>query len=226
MKYFVFFPHDSSGYANAPHCYVYTFIVCLVISTLTVGGVRCALEWVLSWFVFCFYLCAIGCVVGKPYRFYNRKYDDFLHARKWHVWTPWRNSTSTPSALDGSGWSSPPLGRFTAGNDPEAGWAPGPVGKGAENLPQPGFVPRTVRHVACRHTDWAIPVNVMFTYDNVSLSGLVTAVAVFRNPNTIPFCLTTDLLLNVLFPWVLVHLPYTFFLDVLFFFFPLVSTPW
>jgi len=29
----------------------------------------------------------------------------------------------------------------------------------------------------------------------------VTAVAVFRNPNTIPFRLTTDLLLNVLFSW-------------------------
>jgi hypothetical protein len=29
------------------------------------------------------------------------------------------------------------------------------------------------------------------------LSGLVTAVAVFRNPNTIRFCLTTDLLLKV-----------------------------
>jgi len=28
------------------------------------------------------------------------------------------------------------------------------------------------------------------------LSGLVTAVAVFWNPNTIPFCLATDLLLN------------------------------
>jgi len=34
---------------------------------------------------------------------------------------------------------------------------------------------------------------------SIYLSGLVTAVAVFRNPNTIPFCLTTDLLLNVLF---------------------------
>jgi hypothetical protein len=31
---------------------------------------------------------------------------------------------------------------------------------------------------------------------SIYLSGLVTAVAVFRNPNTIPFCLTTDLLLN------------------------------
>ena len=60
---------------------------------------------------------------------------------------------------------------------------------------------------------------------SIYLSGLVTAVAVFRNPNTIPFCLTTDLLLNVLFSWLLVHLPSTFFLDVLFFFFPLVSTP-
>jgi len=32
---------------------------------------------------------------------------------------------------------------------------------------------------------------------SIYLSGLVTAVAVFRNPNTIPFCLTTDLLLTV-----------------------------
>ena len=53
----------------------------------------------------------------------------------------------------------------------------------------------------------------------ICLSGLVTAVAVFRNPNTIPFCLTADLLLNV-FSWLLVHLPSTFFLDVLVFFFP------
>ena len=43
----------------------------------------------------------------------------------------------------------------------------------------------------------------------LSLSGHVTAVAVFRNPITIPFCLTTDLLLNVLFSWLLVHLPST-----------------
>jgi hypothetical protein len=39
------------------------------------------------------------------------------------------------------------------------------------------------------------------------------------------FLLTTDLLLDVLFPWLLVRLPSTFFLDVLFFSFPLVSTP-
>ena len=53
-------------------------------------------------------------------------------------------------------------------------------------------------------------------YLSICLSGLVTAVTIFRNPNTIPFCLTSDLLLNVLFSWLLVHLPSTFFLDVLF----------
>jgi hypothetical protein len=62
-------------------------------------------------------------------------------------------------------------------------------------------------------------------WDGIYLSGLVTAVAVFGNPDTIPFCLTTDLILNVFFSWLFVHLPSTFFLDVLFFFFPLVSTP-
>jgi len=54
-----------------------------------------------------------------------------------------------------------------------------------------------VRWSSCK-----IPVILVSIY----LSGLVTAVAVFRNPNTIPFCLATDLL-NVLFSWLLVHLP-------------------
>ena len=45
-------------------------------------------------------------------------------------------STST---LDGVGWSTPRSGRFTPGKDPvpivqEAGWAPGSVWTGAENL--------------------------------------------------------------------------------------------
>jgi hypothetical protein len=44
---------------------------------------------------------------------------------------------------------------------------------------------------------------------SIYLSGLVTAVAVFRNQNTIPFCLTTDLLLNVLLPMLLVPPPST-----------------
>ena len=39
----------------------------------------------------------------------------------------------------------------------EAGWAPGPVWAGAENLASaPGFDPRTVQSVASRYTDWAI----------------------------------------------------------------------
>ena len=43
------------------------------------------------------------------------------------------------SSLDGDGWSTPRPGRFTPGKDPvlivqEAGWAPGPVWTGVENL--------------------------------------------------------------------------------------------
>ena len=39
----------------------------------------------------------------------------------------------------------------------EAGWAPGPVWTGAENLapPSPGFDPQTIQPVASRYTDWA-----------------------------------------------------------------------
>ena len=49
----------------------------------------------------------------------------------------------------GGGWSAPRPARFTPGKDPvpivqEAGWAPGPVWTGAENLAStPGFDPRT-----------------------------------------------------------------------------------
>ena len=48
---------------------------------------------------------------------------------------------------------------FTPGKDlvpivQEAGWAPGPVRTGAENLPPPpGFDPRTVQPVGSRYTD-------------------------------------------------------------------------
>ena len=37
----------------------------------------------------------------------------------------------------------------------EAGWAPGPVWTGAENLAPPGFDPRTVQPVGSRYTDYA-----------------------------------------------------------------------
>ena len=48
------------------------------------------------------------------------------------------------SALDGGGWSTSRPGRFPPGKDPvpivqEAGWAPGPVWTGAENLALTGI---------------------------------------------------------------------------------------
>ena len=61
------------------------------------------------------------------------------------------------------GWeiSVTPRPLFTPGKDSviivqEAGWAPGPVWTGAENLAPPGFDPRTVQPVANRYTDWTI----------------------------------------------------------------------
>ena len=49
---------------------------------------------------------------------------------------------------------------FTPGKEPvpnvqEAGWAPGPVWTGAENLAPPGFDLRTVQPVASRYTVYA-----------------------------------------------------------------------
>ena len=55
--------------------------------------------------------------------------------------TQMMSSSTLPStsALDAGGWSAPRPGRFTLRKDPvpivqEAGWAPGPVWRGAENL--------------------------------------------------------------------------------------------
>jgi hypothetical protein len=49
------------------------------------------------------------------------------------------SALSLTSALDRIGWSTPRPGRFTTGKDAvpivlKAGWAPGPVWTGAENL--------------------------------------------------------------------------------------------
>jgi hypothetical protein len=55
------------------------------------------------------------------------------------------NSTlPSTSALDGGEWSTPRSGCFTPGKDPvpiaqKAGWAPGPVWTGAENLAPTGI---------------------------------------------------------------------------------------
>ena len=60
----------------------------------------------------------------------------------------------------GWGVSVTPRPLFTPGKDPvptvqEAGWAPGPVWTGAENLVPTGIRSRTVQPVASRYTDWA-----------------------------------------------------------------------
>ena len=61
-------------------------------------------------------------------------------------------------------WSTPRSRRCTAGKYPvpivqEAGWAPGPVWTGAENLAlhPPEFDPRTVQAVASRYTPLRYP---------------------------------------------------------------------
>jgi hypothetical protein len=70
---------------------------------------------------------------------------------------------SLTSALDGGGWSRPSPGRFIPRKDPgpiakEAGWDPGPVWTGAENLASPpGFDPRNVQPVASRYRQLSRP---------------------------------------------------------------------
>jgi hypothetical protein len=54
------------------------------------------------------------------------------------------------------GWSTPrPWERDPVSIVQEAGWAPGPVWTGAENLAPPGFDPQAVKPVASRYTHWA-----------------------------------------------------------------------
>ena len=60
----------------------------------------------------------------------------------------------------GWGVSVTPRPLFTPGKDPvpivqEAGWAPGPVWTGAENLAPTGIPSWTVQPVASHYTDWA-----------------------------------------------------------------------
>ena len=56
-------------------------------------------------------------------------------------------------------------------------------------------------------------------------SGFIRAVAVFQKPNAISLCFSIDLFLYFLLSWLLVLLPSTFFLDVLFSFSPVVPIP-
>ena len=79
------------------------------------------------------------------------------------LWLLWSSPCNRPLRhLDGDGSSAPRPGRFTpvkvsVPNVQEAGWAPGPVWTGAENLAPPGFDLRTVQPVASRYAVWAIP---------------------------------------------------------------------
>ena len=85
------------------------------------------------------------------------------------------STLSLISALDRSGWWTLRPGRFTPGKDPvpivqEAGWAPGLVWTGAENLAPTGIRPRTVQPVASRYTNWAIPAHMyVCVYMNVCM---------------------------------------------------------
>jgi len=67
------------------------------------------------------------------------------------------------SELDVCGWGVTRLSRFTHRKDPvpiakEAGWFSGPVLMGKKNFAPPGFDLGTVQPVACRYTNYAIPV--------------------------------------------------------------------
>ena len=67
--------------------------------------------------------------------------------------------SSTPSltsALDGCGWSTPLPGRFTPQEWPNIHYIGGWVGPGLDLFP-PGSYHRTVRLMASRYTDYAIP---------------------------------------------------------------------
>ena len=63
-------------------------------------------------------------------------------------------------ALEAAEGSASRCGRSSPGKDPvpivqEAGWAPGPVWTGTENLAPTGIRSRTVQPVASRYTDYA-----------------------------------------------------------------------
>jgi hypothetical protein len=74
---------------------------------------------------------------------------------------------------------------FTPGKDPvpivqEAGWAPGPVWTGAENLAPPGFDPQTVQPVASHVARCKIAINSNNVFISTSfLFCIVSSLAVF-----------------------------------------------
>ena len=88
------------------------------------------------------------------------------------------------SALDGGGWLKPGPGRFTSGKDPvpfvqKAGWAPGPVWTGEENVAPTGIrsPDRPVRSVIAIPTELSQPLMTMMM--------IIITIIIYTN-----FCLT------------------------------------
>jgi hypothetical protein len=85
-----------------------------------------------------------------------------------HEGTEAEHSSTVPStsALDGVGWSTPRLGRFTPGKYPvpicrRLGGPQDQSGR-VRTISPPGFVPRTVQPIASRYTDCAFPAPIVF----------------------------------------------------------------
>ena len=86
----------------------------------------------------CNVLCAYQTVKGKG-KGHPRTGHEIPDGEKMYRFTLYLTS-----ALDAGGWSTPRPGRFIPGKDPvpivqEAGWAPGPVWTGAENVAPTGI---------------------------------------------------------------------------------------
>jgi len=77
------------------------------------------------------------------------------------------------------------------GKDPvpivqEAGWAPGPVWTGAENLAPPGLDPRTVQPVGSRYTDYATRPASLVTYilvNSINIPPIMIINRIYENQN-------------------------------------------
>ena len=117
---------------------------------------RCIVKWMVARICINIYIYKCVCEI-LPITGHKGPKDEQMYS----------STLPSTSAVDRGGWSASRPGRFTPGKDPVpivqvAGWAPGPVWTGAENLaPPPGFDPRTV---ASRYTDWAIAAPYIYIY--------------------------------------------------------------
>ena len=105
-------------------------------------------------------LCT-GCTAHRGSRGIALPFHD--HGTRWGVW--------------GASVTSRPL--FTPGKDlvpilQEAGWAPGPVWTGAENLAPTGIRPRTIQPVVSRYTGYATWPTKVHSADNILINKYQT----------------------------------------------------